>query len=83
MGREKGSGNAGKDDAGQDGDGQDILLDLLFPRGLWGAEDDALDLVVYAPTCLEGIGGGCGGEVAEIGLEEPESLSKLHIQLSD
>ena len=75
MAREEGSGGAGEDEAGEDGDGQDVLLDLIAALGLGGAEDDALDAVVDAAACFEGDRGGRVGEVVQVRLKEPEGLA--------
>lgn len=74
MGGQKGGGNAGQDQTGEDGGGQDILSDPLAALGLGGAKDDALDAVVNAATGLEGVRVGCVGEVVQVGLEEPKGL---------
>lgn len=58
-----GHGNAGKHQARQHGDGQDILLYSLARDGIRSAEDYALDFVVYAPAGLECIRSGLEGEV--------------------
>jgi hypothetical protein len=69
-----GGGHAGEYQARQDGNGETVLLDLLAALWLGGPEDDALDLVVYAATCLERVRVGVRGKVMEVGLEEPEGL---------
>jgi hypothetical protein len=58
----------------QQSDGQDVLGDLLSAGGLRRTKDDALDSVVDAAARLEGVRGGCLGEVAQVCLQEPESL---------
>lgn len=72
MPGKEGRGDGGEHQAGQHRDGQDVLLDLLAALGFGGTEDDALDLVVYAAACLEGVRVGVSGEVVEVGLEQPE-----------
>lgn len=67
-------GNTGEDQTGKHGYRQDVLLDLLAALGLGGPEDDALDLVVHAAACFERVRIGDGGEIVEVGLEEPECL---------
>ena len=59
---------------GQQSDGQDVLGNLLSADGLGRTKDDALDSVVDAAARLEGVGGRGLGEVAEVCLQEPESL---------
>lgn len=51
---EERGGDARQDQTGEHAHRQDVLLDLLPPRGLGGAKDNALDAVVYAATGLEG-----------------------------
>ena len=51
---EEGRRYARQDQTREHRDGQHVLLDLLAALGLGGPEDDALDAVVYPPTCLEG-----------------------------
>lgn len=74
MSGEEGRSYAGEDQTGQDGDRQDVFLDLLAPLGLSRTKYDALDLVVYPPACLESVRIWGSGEVMEVGLKEPERL---------
>jgi hypothetical protein len=74
MPGKKGGCYAGEYQAGENRDGQDILLDLLSPLRLCGTKHDALDLIVYAPALLECIRRRIASKVVEVGLEEPEGL---------
>jgi hypothetical protein len=78
MGGEEGRGDAGQHQARQDGDGQDVLADLLPPLGLGGPEDDALHAVVDAPARLEGDRVWGAREVVEVRLEQPEGLRDIY-----
>ena len=59
----------GEDEAGQNCDRKDVLLDLVVARGICESENNVLDLVIHASTCLEGIGGRVNGQIVEVGLE--------------
>ena len=72
---EKRGCNAGENKTSKDGDGQDVLLDLLAALRLSRAKDDALDAVVDTAACFEGVGVWGGGEVVQVRLEEPEGLA--------
>jgi hypothetical protein len=74
MTGEEGRSYSTEHKTGQQSDGQDVLGNLLSADGLRRTKDDALDLVVDAAACLESVGGGSLGEVAEVCLQEPESL---------
>jgi hypothetical protein len=53
--REEGYGDTAQDEACKDGDGKDILVDLLISHGFGKVENDVLNLVVYPPARLEGL----------------------------
>lgn len=74
MSREERRSYASEHQARKNGDRQYILLDLFSPLRLGGPEYDALDLVIYPSTCLEGMRVGVAGKVVQVRLEEPESL---------
>ena len=74
MSGKPGGRHTGNHQARQDGNGENVLLDLLAALRLGGPENDALDLVVYPATCLERVRIVVCGEVVEVGLEEPEGL---------
>jgi hypothetical protein len=74
MTGEKGRSYGTEHETGQQSNGQDVLGYLLSTSGLRRTKDDALDTVVDTAARLESVRGGCLGEVAEVGLQEPESL---------
>lgn len=53
--------DTGQDEARQDRDGQDVLLDLIVPCSIWQAEHNMLHLVIYPPARLKGLGRRIGG----------------------
>jgi hypothetical protein len=47
-------GDAGEDEAGENGNGKDIFLDSVMSRGISQAKNDMLDLVIHSSADLEG-----------------------------
>lgn len=74
MTGEEGRSYSTEHKTGQQCDRQDVLGNLLSTYGLRRAKDNTLDSVVNAAARLEGVGGGRLSEVAEVCLQEPESL---------
>lgn len=74
MSRQRREADAGKNEAGQDSDREDIVLDTLSPWRIQTAKDNPLYLVVISSASLEGIGSGLSGEVVEICLQQPKRL---------
>jgi hypothetical protein len=77
MFREERRGDAGQHQTRKDGDGHNVLPDLLPPLRLRRAKDDALHLVVYPSTCLERARAGVAGQVVQVRLEEPKGLADM------
>ena len=78
---QEGRGNTGQHYAREDSDWQDIVLYPLLAHRLRRAEDDALYLIVYPPTYSKSVGVGGTGQVAQVGLEEPEGLNPCQLSI--
>lgn len=68
--------HAGQHQAGEHGDGQCVVLNPLSSHRVCSPEHYVLHLIVESPARSKGVRGRLGGEVVEVGLEQPECLGE-------
>lgn len=61
--------NAGEDEAREDGDRENILLDLVMASRIGESEDNVLDFVVNSAARLKGVRLGVRRQIVEVCLE--------------
>lgn len=68
--------DARENEAREDGDGENIFLDLIVAPCVGQAKDNMLDFVVHSATGLEGVGLRVRRKIMEVGLEKPKGLDR-------
>ena len=81
MFRQKGCGDSSKYDTSKHCDRKNVIIDFLA-AGV-DTKDNALNFVVYSPTCAKVCRLRVSGQIVKVGLEEPEGLGRGELSASD